>query len=221
MEENKRKKDLKPIWLYIIFQFIFPAIISFVTGIVMAMRGLNVTSMLSSNRFIYLISLLSTIVTFVVLIAIYRKKFRKDFKKLSKRTLIILIIATTIVIILNKLIFDIFEKFNIETKNQNLLKLMFAEFPALTAISTLLAAFIEELVFRYAIKNLIKNKIVFIIISSIIFGISHGIGIATILYVLIGLFLGIVYIKTDENVASSTIAHFLNNLCGIVLIIFE
>ena len=165
MEENKRKKDLKPIWLYIIFQFIFPAIISFVTGIVMAMRGLNVTSMLSSNRFIYLISLLSTIVTFFVLIAIYRKKFRRDFKKLSKRSLIILLLVTTIVIILNKLIFDIFEKFNIETKNQNLLKMMFAEFPALTAISTLLAAFIEELVFRYAIKNLIKNKIVFIIIS--------------------------------------------------------
>ena len=87
-------------------------------------------------------------------------------------------------------------------------------------LCAILIPFTEEVVFRYSLGSLIKNKVVFVIVSSILFGIMHGIELATLLYIFIGAIYAIIYIKTDKNIIASTIAHVINNIIGIILILF-
>ena len=94
---------------------------------------------------------------------------------------------------------------------------MYSRYPILVSIMAITSSFVEELVFRYTLRTVFKNKIVFIVVSSVIFGLLHGIGVATLLYVLIGVFLAVIYLKTDENIAACTICNLINNLHGIIL----
>ena len=91
--------------------------------------------------------------------------------------------------------------------------------PLMITSIVLFAPVVEEMVFRYSISTLIKNKIAFIVTSSVIFGILHGIGIATILYALMWVILAICYKKTDQNIVSSTIVHIANNTIGVLMML--
>jgi len=86
----------------------------------------------------------------------------------------------------------------------------------------LYAPFIEEILCRGFIKNAIKNKTVFIIISGLIFGLGHIIGLEhtslvqylyVFLYGYMGVFFAYVYQKTD-NIFTSITFHFIHNLIG-------
>lgn len=80
------------------------------------------------------------------------------------------------------------------------------------------APIVEELVFRGAIGRFIKNNILFILISGIIFGLIHTFDEASIdkviilgiPYICCGIFLAFIYRKTN-NIASSMLVHFINN----------
>lgn len=60
------------------------------------------------------------------------------------------------------------------SNNQELLELTFKSAPVLMTISgVILAPVVEELVFRGAIRRVIKNKMVFVIVSGLLFGLVH------------------------------------------------
>lgn len=90
------------------------------------------------------------------------------------------------------------------------------------------APLVEELVFRGAIKKLIKNDRLFIVISGVIFGLLHAINEATILdivlfslpYSVIGCYLAYLYVRTD-NIYCSITGHFIHNAFACILMLLS
>lgn len=96
----------------------------------------------------------------------------------------------------------------------------------------LIAPFVEELVFRKTLFEILKklkiNKYVILAVSSIIFGMIHIIfnldnGWLELLlglpYVTTGLALGYVYIQNNENIFVPISVHFLNNLIATIVVL--
>lgn len=94
--------------------------------------------------------------------------------------------------------------------------------------STILCIFIpilEEITFRLEFKKNIKNKKVFLLISSITFALLHILSttkLIELLYIIPYLILGItfskIYLKTD-NLLSSIIAHILHNTTNVIILL--
>ncbi len=91
----------------------------------------------------------------------------------------------------------------------------------------ILAPIIEELTFRQAFKDCIKNKTVFILTSGFIFGFLHVIfsyqSLLDFLYVIPYSCLGIAFaymVSRDDNICSSIFMHFLHNTMIIMVSIF-
>ena len=99
----------------------------------------------------------------------------------------------------------------------------------MTFSTVLYAPFVEELLFRKAIRKIIKGddkyiKITYIIISAVIFGLLHVITLDAsfydllmgIPYMVVGLSLGYIYSKTD-NVFSTMQFHLMHNTILLIL----
>lgn len=90
-------------------------------------------------------------------------------------------------------------------------------------INAFLAPVLEELVFRLGL-NLINNKYIYFIVSSLIFGFFHTFGsikeLVDILYILpyfsLGMAFAIVY-RRSENILDSIIIHSLHNIVTLIL----
>ncbi len=100
----------------------------------------------------------------------------------------------------------------------------------------LLAPLVEELIFRKSFYNLFKNKYLFLIISTLIFGFMHVTSTYTTLiktysiekslyltfgyaipYLASGLFFGLIYLKSNRNIYTSITCHLLNNFLASIL----
>ena len=88
------------------------------------------------------------------------------------------------------------------------------------------APIVEEIVMRYLYRETIVNKIAFTIISTLFFGLIHSLSfyypityilMAGLPYFVIGLYLCIIYNKTD-NIFINIIMHALINIIGVVMI---
>lgn len=92
--------------------------------------------------------------------------------------------------------------------------------------SIIYAPFVEELLFRGAIRRLIKNDILFIVISGFTFGLLHTLAEATLFdiiilslpYGILGGFFAYLYVKTG-NIATSMLGHFFHNSLACFLMI--
>ena len=112
-----------------------------------------------------------------------------------------------------------------QSANQQLINEMFSKKILSTFILTVFyAPLIEELIFRFGISNLIKNKWLFIIISGVLFGSLHVIDKMTslmdILYIIqysaLGICLAYFYKKTN-NIFVSIGVHFCQNLLASIV----
>ena len=85
--------------------------------------------------------------------------------------------------------------------------------------SVIVGPIIEEIIFRYILINKLNsfnNRFISIVISSIIFALAHN-GIINIIYTFIlGMILGIIYIK-DKNLLNSIVLHSSANLISLFL----
>lgn len=208
----KQKKDFIPIILYLVINILLTGIIIGIITIVNPTKNLDncVTSL----------SYLSFILVTIILIIKYRKKLNNNLKSLNKKDLIFILISSILILTTNLIISTIFTTTDVDMNNQELLVNSLKNIKLLPILSIVIAApFPEEMVFRYSIGTIIKNKIIFVIISSLLFGIFHEIGISTIIYIIIGAFLSIIYLKTNKNVIASTIAHSINNLISVIILI--
>lgn len=219
-EKIEEKKDFHPLWIYFTGTIVLPIIITI--AITMVMVILNPTNGLENVLNISnIISLVLSFIVCVIFFIMYFKKIRKDIKRLTKKQVIFTIIVSIVAVILNEIICQIFEKLSVNMTNQDqIIDLISSYKIPMILLSAIFIPFTEEIVFRYSLGSLIKNKVVFVIVSSILFGIMHGIELATLLYIFIGAIYAIIYIKTDKNIIASTIAHAINNIIGIILILF-
>lgn len=103
--------------------------------------------------------------------------------------------------------------------NQDAVNEMLKTSPIFTFIlSVILAPVIEEFAFRMSFRAIFRNEIIFILISGLIFGSFHVIGMidnwTDLLYIIPysipGFIFGYVYAKTD-NIFTSMGLHFLHN----------
>ena len=206
------KKDLKPIWLYLSIYIGIEILAGFIIGMVYTKDATMMVNKLSG-----LITFISYLTIVIVFAIIYHKLLIEKIKKLTKKDIIYTVVVAVILIVLNEIMSRILISANVEMKNQDAIIEAYKNSKILMSISiALFAPFIEEMVFRYSFSTFIKNDTLFIIISSLVFGLLHGIGIVTILYVMLGALLALIYLKTNKNVLASTIAHILNNGFAII-----
>jgi membrane protease YdiL (CAAX protease family) len=90
--------------------------------------------------------------------------------------------------------------------------------------AVIIGPIVEELVFRKAMFGLIKNNIIAIVVSSLIFGAIHLTAEASIAEALIngisyfamGLVFGFIYIKNNRNIMAPIAVHILVNLISVI-----
>lgn len=186
----------------------------------------------------YLEALLELLFTLIIFI-LYYKYFIKDYAELgkSKKSFVNDILKYFVLFMALKIFSSIITTIvgyiigiQIgESENQNTIILITEAAPIITLISTaLLAPIVEEGIFRLALRKIISNKYLFVILSGLIFGFMHifptdlNTAVAltySITYVTMGVYLAYIYVETD-NIWYGIIIHALNNLLSMIAIIF-
>lgn len=214
--KNKSKADFNPIAIYIVLSLVAPAWLAIIYGIFTMGDTSGIT------KFTYIASIVAELTIFIIFLIKYRQKLIDDLNKLTLKQIGVIILIGIAIIAANEGLSTLFVKLNVETENQDMIIDMFNSMRIPTIISVAICApIIEELVFRYSIGTLVKSDKVFLIVSSLAFGIMHGIGIITILYVLIGVALGLVYLKYKKNVVAPMIIHIMNNSFSVILLLLS
>lgn len=207
------KKALSNILIYIFLPSIIPLFFT---------NNIN-----SKEYIIYLF--ISYILISLYFTIIYKDELLNNIKKLNKKniltTLIYFIIGFLLMMLSNYIINYIIIPNGIsnnEQSNRNLLlnnKLLYG------LLLSLIIPYIEEIVFRLSFKKSINNNIIFIPISSTIFGLLHIISSTKLIellyfipYFILGLTFSTIYTKTN-NIFCSTISHILNNTITILVIL--
>lgn len=200
-------RDFKPIWIYFIGLFGSITFLAFIFAILgLSADYLNVFQIICEG------------VIFGIFLVIYRKRLKIDFKRLTKKDIVLIVISSIILIGSNELLSRLFENMKVSMNNQDTLVSLFNNYKIMTSLLIVLfGPLSEEMVFRYSFSTFIKNDIWFLVISSLSFGLIHGVGIVSILYILIGFGLGLVYLKTNKNIVASTSIHMLNNLVSVIM----
>lgn len=209
------KKDLKPIWLYLAIYFGVQFTIGLVIGIIYINNAMDMVNKLTG--FITFISYLAVTITFL---CVYYRPLKERIKKMTKKDFIYALAGSIVLILANVILYKLLIGINAEMKNQETIIEAYKNSKALMMISVILfAPFAEEMVFRYSLSTFIKNDTIFVIVSSLIFGLMHGIGISSVIYIALGIILSLIYLKTNKNVIASTIAHILNNAFAMITIL--
>ncbi|MEG2609460.1 MAG: CPBP family intramembrane glutamic endopeptidase [Bacilli bacterium] len=169
-------------------------------------------------------SILLELITIYVIYALFKKDiirmindFKKNnqqyFKKYFKNWFLILIlmaVTNAIIMFINK---------GNTPNNQDAINDMFKNMPIYTFIvSVMLAPVVEELVFRFSLRNIFNNKILFILLSGIVFGSFHVIGsfetaldlLYIIPYSIPGIIFAYTYVKS-KNIFVPMWLHFCHN----------
>ena len=208
------KKDLKPIWLYLALFFGIQFVIGFVLGIIYLDNAMEVFNNLSG-----IITFSIYLIIAITFVCIYKNNLKVKIKKMTKQDYVYSIVGAVILILVNIVLYRLFVNMNVELGNQEAVLEAYESSKILMLISVVfLGPFVEEMVFRYSLSTFIKNNYVFVIVSSLMFGLMHGVGVATILYTLLGIILSLTYLKTNKNVIASIIAHILNNAFAMITI---
>lgn len=220
VEEEKKKLELpvleevkqQPKWLYIviwlaIFILAYTPIISYAT------EELNPFITLAIVIGVYILQFVGLILPMMGVLKRDFKAFKKNFKTYVSYITSkfgIFVLAYFIVAIITALIVG-----GISTNQEQINSLPIA----VTAImAILIAPFIEELMFRGFIKKIIGNGKLFIVVSSLVFGLVHIMfkeeNLINYLYIIpysvIGCFLASIYNKTD-NIFTNMFAHCIWN----------
>ena len=126
-----------------------------------------------------LINLLGSFITISLLVLLYRKTLIEDFKDFKKNISNYLeigvkywLIGLSIMMISN-LIISFILKGNIATNEQNVRSLLEISPIIAFILTSVTAPIIEELIFRKAFFDVLKNKWIFVLTSGIVFGSLH------------------------------------------------
>ena len=225
----KKYKDLFITLLTFLIYFVFSLIFNYI------LKLLHVDIKSSGPFLRNFLLILECVILLTIVFIIYRKSIIKDFKKYIDnkgkwfvKYVGIFVGSVLLMGILNIILSKIT---GLETSNNEQAVRKYIEmYPVFMAFSTVIyAPFIEELLFRKGIRNIINGndkytKALFVIISAIIFGLIHVITVEasfyellmSIPYMVVGLSLGYIYIKT-ENVFACIQFHLMHNTILILL----
>lgn len=170
------------------------------------------------------LSAFSGLVVSLILFLVYRKSLKEDFKKFKDNfdenidTGFKCWGAGLLVMMVSNIILTVVFKSG-GANNENAVQEMIKSLPWLMLINAgIIAPFNEEIVFRKTLKDIFKNKWLFIFFSFLLFGGAHVIGSATTivdyLYIIpygsLGAAFAVAYYKTD-TVFTSLSLHMIHN----------
>ena len=220
---------LKIILLLILF-FYIGSIVNYLLGLI----GLNKTSF-NYNDAVYLEALCESLL-FIAVIILYRKTLNRDFTNLRKnfniseflKFLCIFLVVKIVSSLVTGIISIIIGIDLTVSENQNIINVLSASSPILMLItSAFLAPLVEEGIFRLGFRQIIKNQYVFILISSLVFGLMHifptELHLAEaltygIIYVSIGAALSWTYVKSN-NIWYVILIHAINNFLSMLVLL--
>lgn len=185
---------------------------------------INLDSLKNNYRALSLLSTFSGICISICFILLYRKDLIKEFKKFKKNILSnlntgLICWITGLIIMMAANFVLVFVLKSGGANNENAIQKYIKAAPLFIALDIcLFGPFNEEIVFRKAIKDVIKNKYLFVFLSFLLFGGAHVISsaknIVDFLYIIpygtLGAVFAIAYNKTD-TVFTSTAFHMVHN----------
>lgn len=191
---------------------------------------LNIKKVTVKNAIV--INFLSSIIIACILILVYRKDlirewkiYKKDFSKNIDIGFKYWLIGLVCMMISN---FIITSLLNIDqATNEKTVQRMISVMPYLLVISAgIIAPINEEIIFRKVFRDNIKNNLIFILISGIIFGYMHvstATTFAQFLYIIpyssLGIAFAVMYSKTNTVFTSMSMHMFHNTILSILSII--
>lgn len=177
-----------------------------------------------------ILSTFSSIIIFFIFFLIYRKDLKKDFKNFWKNKEDYMDVGIRCWIIGLVIMFasNIILNFILKAggaNNEKAVQTMIQSLPLLMFIDAgILAPFNEEIVFRKTLKDIFKNKWIFVIISFLLFGSVHVLGsaenILDYLYIIPYGALGAAFAYADyetDNIFTSISLHMIHNIILIII----
>lgn len=197
--------------------------------LISAARSYNIDyfSMDKEHRVIFLTII--NIIYIIFLLAIYKYQIREDLDDFKKNRVkyfkkyFIYYVCGVLLMGLTNIIIQKVTNTSI-SGNEESVRILIKSFPLYMTFTTIIyAPFVEEIIFRKSIFNIVKNKYVFIILSGVIFGVLHISDFSDINqvllgipYIIMGLDFAYIYYKT-KNIFTTMSLHMLHN--GILLCI--
>lgn len=187
------------------------------------------------NNFSYnkkvLLLFISNFLFMIYLLIIYRrelkedlKDYKKNFKGYINKYFIYYVIGVALMAGSNLILQKIT---GLELSgNESTLRELIKRIPIYMGFSTVLyAPFVEEIIFRKSIRNVTKNKKVFVLLSGFIFGILHITSFSNVKeiimgipYIIMGIDFAVIYVKSN-NIFTTMIFHLFHNLILFLMII--
>lgn len=204
------EKDFKPIWIYLLITTVGSFLLGFVYALINILTG---TEKMNLDLCVFLLN----IIILIIFAVIYRKKIIEDFKKPTMKNWLVIILIGLFTTGVNYLLTLLIE---VDNSNQNTVIDLVENYPIISSLVTILVApIIEEFVFRYSFSTFIKNKWIYIALTSIIFGFVHTANLDVIIYIFIGIMLSLTYLKFDKRISAPIVVHMINNLISVVMIL--
>ena len=186
-----------------------------------------------------MISFLADLIFLVCIIFVYRDNLKNDFENLKKDYKISNIIKTVIIWVVIIFVFNILMGAitemiypNMATDdNTNAMSTLFKTSMSYSLFKTMIFAVVaEELLYRESISDVVKNKYIFIVISSIVYtimnfifvGFESDIIVMDILsYFLPALLFSTAYVKNNNNIIILMLIKFTYNLIPTIIYLLQ
>ena len=215
--KNKKKIILN------IFMFLFYFIYQVALIMIINLFKIKLDSSFEKSLYLFITSL---IYMFIVIL-VYKKELNYDIKNFKIKTIFkyipIYLIGIILMVISSYIVTSItgIQTSQNETTVRQYIKLL----PIYMCFSTVIyAPFVEEITFRKTFKNIMNDKILFVLISGIIFGLVHMSAsnnsynelLMIIPYIIMGIDFSYIYYKSD-NIFTTITLHSIHNLILLIL----
>ena len=187
------------------------------------------TTNTSSKEYMFYL-LISNLLLTIYFTFKYKKDLVKDFKsfKLSnfKTIIIYWIIGFILMMLANYVINYIIIPNGLSNNESGNRELLFNNKIIYSILLCIIIPLLEEISFRLEFKKNIKNKYLFLFISSFSFALLHILSTTKLIelfyiipYLILGLTFSKIYIKTN-NIISNVLAHQIHNTISVIIILF-
>ncbi len=221
-----KKNIARSICAFLLFYFL-PYIILYI----LQLCGMKLDNVDDAGRVIY--NTVFSFITAIILFIIYRKDFKDEFKTFKKDVAKNIDcgfkcwFVGLIIMMFSNLFLNLLLKAG-GANNEEAVQSLLTSLPTLMAINVcLFAPFNEEIAFRKTIKDVFKNKWIFVILSFLLFGGAHVISSAETLidylyivpYGALGGAFAYAYYETD-TIFTSMSMHMIHNTILVMLSLF-
>ncbi len=217
-------------FLFFIALFILYAIYSSLIIFILQKLGLNINKLNTHTKNIFLI--LIDVSLMIIVYLFYRKennrelsKYGRNFGKYFSFGLKMWILGLILMITSNLLINLIYP--NATAQNENAVQALLKTSPVYVSFTAcVFAPFMEEMMFRKSLEKVFSSKTIFIVVSGLLFGLAHNIGVSKIdmiyiiPYALFGCVFAYTYVKTNDIFVPITF-HMIHNTMLIIVSLYN